>query len=110
MSNPPEEIRRGVSDTKQNFSKLINEVAGRDTRVVVEKNGLPIAAIISAKDYEWLKLFEANRARQFEAMTRMSEAVAHIPIEEIEAEVDRIVAEGRARYRAESRTPASTPE
>lgn len=105
MSTPPEEFRSGISDTKQNFSKLINEVAARDSRVVVEKNGLPVAAIISAKDYELFKLIEANRARQLESLKRMSEAVAHIPMEEIEAEVDRIVAESRAEYRARRENP-----
>ncbi|MCC6704845.1 MAG: type II toxin-antitoxin system Phd/YefM family antitoxin [Thermomicrobiales bacterium] len=110
MTDPINEIRSGISDTKQNFSKLINEVAGRETRVVVEKNGLPVAAIISAKDYEWLKRFEANRARQLESMRRISEAAAHIPIEEIEAEAERLIAEDRAKYRTEWKIPAQTPE
>jgi len=105
MTDSINETRSGISDTKQNFSKLINEVAGGETRVVVEKNGLPVAAIISAKDYELFKLIMANRARQLESMRRMSESVAHIPMEEIEAEVDRIVAEDRARYRASARQP-----
>lgn len=102
MTDSNNETRSGISDTKQNFSKLINEVAGGETRVVVEKNGLPVAAIISAKDYRLFRIMEANRARAYEEVYRMSESLSHIPIETIEALVEETIAESRARYRVDA--------
>jgi prevent-host-death family protein len=92
------EHRSGVSETKQNFSKLVNEVAGGEVRVVVEKNGLPVAAIISTNDYERFKMMEADRARRIEAIKRMSDSLAHIPLETLEAEVEKAIAESRGKY------------
>ena len=40
-----------LSDTKQHLSQVINQVARGERRVVVEKSGLPVAAIISVDEY-----------------------------------------------------------
>ena len=90
----------GTTEARQQFSKLLNEVFREETRVIVEKNGIPVAAIISAKDLEWLEKYEEQRREHFAVLDRIGEKFKDVPIEEIEREVDRAVREVRAEYRA----------
>ena len=39
-----------ASDVRSNWSQLLNKVFRNQTRVIVEKSGIPIAAVISAED------------------------------------------------------------
>jgi prevent-host-death family protein len=41
-----------ISDVKSQLSRLVNEVYRKETRILVEKAGIPIAAIISADDLQ----------------------------------------------------------
>jgi prevent-host-death family protein len=88
-----------ASQARQEFSQVLNKVFRRETRVIVEKSGIPVAAIISAEDLERLTQFEADRQARFKV------------IDEIQArnrdkdpdEVERDVAEEIAAMRAEQR-------
>jgi prevent-host-death family protein len=53
-----------VSDARQQFSQLINQVFRREVRVVVEKSGIPVAAIISAQDFARMEQFERRRTKR----------------------------------------------
>src|SRR5680860_788856 len=91
MSNSPVETRMNLTDTKQHFSQVVNEVARGNSRVVVEKSGLPVAAIISAEEYHRFLALDAERQARFAAMGRISDAFAEVPVEKLEAEVDHAV-------------------
>jgi prevent-host-death family protein len=39
-----------ASQARENWSEVINKVFLKETRVIVEKSGIPVAAIISAED------------------------------------------------------------
>ena len=54
-----------ITETRQQLSQLINRVFRRHTRVIVEKSGIPVAAIISAEDLERLTQLETERAERF---------------------------------------------
>ena len=41
-----------LSEVKAKLSRLIDEVTGRDEEVVVTRNGVPAAVIVSADEYE----------------------------------------------------------
>lgn len=94
-----------ASEARQQWSELLNEVFKRETRVVVEKSGVPVAAIISIEDLQRLKQSEARRAEHFKALdeswSAMSEAFKDVDPEEIEREVAKAVAEARRQLRAE---------
>lgn len=83
------------SEAKQTWSKLLNRVFRREARVVVEKNGIPVAALISPEDLKLFERLEAERDRDLAAIERLSEAFKDVPPEEIEREVARAVAEVR---------------
>jgi PHD/YefM family antitoxin component YafN of YafNO toxin-antitoxin module len=50
---------------RQVWSELLNKVFQTNTRVVVEKNGIPVAAIISPRELERFKRLEAQDAEHF---------------------------------------------
>ncbi len=89
-----------ISDVKSKLSSLVNEVYRKETRVLVEKSGIPVAAIISADDLTRLAQLEQERAQRFEVIDRVRDAFRDVPAEQIEQETDRIIAGIRAADRA----------
>jgi prevent-host-death family protein len=96
-----------ASEARQNFSQLLNQVFRGETRVVVEKSGIPVAAIISAQDLEEFRRFEAEREKDFAIIDEIRAAFKDVPDEELEREVTRAVAEARAKLREEARRGAT---
>jgi prevent-host-death family protein len=88
-----------ASDARQQFSKVLNEVFRTKSRVIVEKSGIPVAAIIPAKDLERLSRLEAERNRDFAILDEMREAFKDVPAEEIEQEVAKALSEVRKENR-----------
>lgn len=89
------------TEARQQLSRVVNRVARRETRVLLEKSGVPVAAIVSADDLRRLDEFETRRQEQFQAISRISDAFADISDEELEREVARAVADARAERRTE---------
>lgn len=95
-----------VTQARQQFSQLLNQAFRRERRIVIEKSGIPVAAIISAADFERFSQLEAERDQAFGVLDRMRSAFADVPLDEIEREVARAISEGRA----ENRKVASTAQ
>lgn len=97
-----------LSDTKQDLSRVIDRVARGEARIVVEKSGLPVAAIISTEEYRRFKAHEQEMARRalFEAFGRISDAFNDVSDEELERELAKAQAEVRAEMRAEREAAA----
>jgi prevent-host-death family protein len=93
-----------ASVARQQFSQLLNEVFRRESRVLVEKSGIPVAAVISAQDFKRLARLEAERNRDFAILDEMREAFKDVPPEEIEREVSHAL----NQVRKENRTKQST--
>jgi prevent-host-death family protein len=85
----PEPMTKTIkaSVARQQFSKVLNDVFRGESRVVVEKSGIPVAAIISASDFKRLARLEAERNRDFDILDELREAFKDVPAEEIEREV-----------------------
>lgn len=92
-----------ASDVRQQWGQLLNKVFRNQTRVVVEKSGIPVAAVISAEDLERFNRLEEQRARRFQVLDRIGEAFKDVPEEEIEREVKRALTEVRQDKRKEKR-------
>jgi prevent-host-death family protein len=92
-----------ASDARQQFSQLLNEVFRRESRVLVEESGIPVAAIISASDFKRLARLEAERNKDFAILDEMREAFKDVPPEEIERQVARAL----SQVREENRTKPS---
>ena len=77
-----------ASTARQEWSKLLNKVFREETRIVVEKSGIPVAAIISAEDLKRLDRLERERADRFRILDEVKAAFRDVPEAEIESEAD----------------------
>jgi len=89
-----------ASDVRAQWSQLLNKVFRNKTRVVVEKSGIPVAAVISAEDLQRFTQMEEQREKRFKALDKMREAFKDVPSEEIDREVKRAISQVRAENRA----------
>ena len=75
------------------MDRILEDASRADARVVLEKDGVPIAAVISAQDYEWMLHREAERARRIAILDEIGTAFADVPAEELERQIARAVTE-----------------
>ncbi len=92
-----------ASEVRQHFGDVVNRVARGEGRVIVEKHGAPAVGIVSMDDMRRLR----NRDAEMEARRKLVEAFREpfkdIPDEELEAEIEKALAEvkeDRKRERA----------
>lgn len=93
-----------ISDVKNTLSSLVNKVYRKETRILVEKAGIPVAALVSTDDLRRLNQLDREWDQTTRALERFSAAFADVPVEELEAKIDQIIAEGRASDGAERRS------
>ena len=84
-----------VTEARQKWSQLLNKVFRHETQVIVEKSGIPVAAIISAQDLARFKRLEAQRAERFKILDRIGAPFK----DEIPAESARLAAQAVAEAR-----------
>ena len=98
-----------VTTVRENWSKVINAVFRRQQRVVLEKAGIPVAALVSPQDLERLRRYDAEREADFAVIDRLRAAFHDVPDEELERELARAQAEARAELRVEREQATPTP-
>lgn len=91
-----------ASDVRQQWGQLLNKVFRNQTRVVVEKSGIPVAAVISAEDLERFNRLEQQRAQNFAILDEIGEKFKDVPVEEIEQEVKNALKQVRVENRRKS--------
>ena len=106
-ASQPETQTMKISEVRSQLNTLVNQVYRHETRVLVEKSGIPVAALVSIDDLDELNRAERERAGRFAIIDEMREAFKGVPQEEIEREADRAVAEARADLRAEKKRVAA---
>jgi prevent-host-death family protein len=100
--DPPTETIN-VTEARRGWSGLLNRVFRRESRVVIERSGIPVAAIIPYWEYEAYLRMKAKREERFKALDDMREAFKDVPADEIEREVAKALAEVRAENRVRER-------
>jgi prevent-host-death family protein len=93
--------RMKFTEARPQLSDLLNRVYDREMRVMISKGNIPVAAIVSVEDLERLNQLDAQREADFAVLDEIGAAFADQTPEEIEANVDRIVAEVREERRRE---------
>jgi prevent-host-death family protein len=86
-----------ASDARGQWSDLLDRVYRKETCVLVEKDGIPVAAIVSASDLEQLRRQEEAEIR---ALERMRAAFADKTEDEIMADVAEVIERIRQEQRA----------
>lgn len=96
QSRPVEKVMN-LTDTKQQFSKVVNEVAKGESYVVVEKNGLESAVIIEPEEFRRYQRYAREqrdkRVRFFERLVELGEAFEDISDNQLEEEILKAQAE-----------------
>jgi|KBSMisStandDraft_5_1062788.scaffolds.fasta_scaffold775590_2 prevent-host-death family protein len=90
-----------LTEARSTFSALVNDVYRTHDRVIVEKSGIPVAAIVSVTDLERLDQLDRQRAADIELLKRFASHFENVSPEELEAEVAKAIAEVRAEYSTE---------
>jgi len=88
-----------ISEFKTQISSLVNRVYRNEARVIVEKSGIPVAALVSTVDLARLDRFDQERAQRVKVLDEMRAAFQGVPAEETERETDCITAGIRAENR-----------
>ena len=96
-----------ATDARQHFASVINRAARKEARILIEKSGVPVAAIVSADDIERLDRLDSRLAARREALDAMRAPFREIPVEEIEHETERILAELKEEDRLAQPVPTT---
>ncbi len=96
-----ETITMKISDVRSQLNSLADQVYREGDRILVEKSGIPVMALVSARDLEWLQFLEAQRDKKFEVIDRIREAFKDVPEDEIEREAERAMMQVKAEMQAE---------
>ncbi len=90
-----------ISEVKNTLSSLVNKVYRKETRVLVEKAGIPVAALVSAEDLKRLAQLDERDRQAREVLEAMRAPFRGVSPEELQQEADKAIARVRARRRAE---------
>ncbi len=98
-----------ATEARDQLPQILNSVYRGQGRVVIERSGIPVAAIVSPQDLAALNRLDEQRAELAGVLAEMREAFRDVPQEEIEEETNKAVAEVRAQMRAEREQAAKAP-
>lgn len=90
-----------ATEARQQFAKIINQVVRHEADIIVEKNGVPVAVIVSMTAYRELKNLREERAERFKVLNEVRAAFADVPEDELMREAQKALDEVRAEMRAE---------
>ena len=94
-----------ASEARQHFSELLNQVFKGETRVLVEKSGIPVAAIVSATDLNKLQQLESQQSQRFKLLERLRAGFADLSEEQIQRAVTEIIEKQRQQERSKHPSP-----
>lgn len=97
----PETQSVEITDVSAHISSLVDEIAQKQTRVLVEQSGRPVAALVSLEDYRQLARMDAQHADDLRVVSEIQELFSDVPPDELEREISQAVAEVRAEMKAE---------
>ena len=85
-----------MAEAAGDLDTLVGRVSQGNTRVLVEKAGVPVAGLVSAEDLKRLDRLDRERAERFRVIDEARTAFDDTSPEDIDREADRAVAELRA--------------
>ena len=95
-----------ITELEGHLVSLVHDVAQKQSRVLVEEEGAPVAAIVSLEDYRQLTRLDAQIAERRRVVEAIREAFRDVPDDELERETAKALEEVRAEMRAERETAA----
>src|SRR5258707_653366 len=86
-----------ATEVISDLPEIVGRVRRGNTRLIVEEDGRPVAAIISARDFDLFQFMLAKREEHFRVLDETRAAFADVPEEEIEREVAKAIASARRK-------------
>jgi hypothetical protein len=97
-----------VSDARTALPRLIREIVDHETRILIEEEDAPVAALISIDDLDRLARLDEQDREAWAILEAMRAPFRGVPAEEIEREAAKANAEARAIRRAARETQAKS--
>jgi|GEM_PF-1802891 len=85
-----------VSESRKQYSELLNRVHQGEAQIIIEKNGIPLAAIVPLSVVRDAEMTERRRQNVREAFEATRKAMRGIPPDEIEREIEKALAEAKS--------------
>lgn len=98
-NSPATEIL-SATEARQQFSQLLNRAFRGNVRILVEKGGIPVAAIVSARDLERLQREDYDEEEELRVLQEIGDTFKDVPPDELEREVANAIRFARASRRA----------
>jgi prevent-host-death family protein len=98
-----------ATEARDQLPQILNSVYRGEGRVIIERSGIPVAAIVSPQDLAALDRMDQQRTELAGVLAEMREAFKDVPQEEIEEQTNKAVAEVRAQMRAEGEQAVNSP-
>ena len=97
-----------ISAVKSRLNGLVNEFNRNETRILVEKSGIPVAGIVPIADMRRLAQLDELDREASEILEAMRAPFDDVPAEEIERQTERIIVENREADRLARERVAKT--
>src|SRR5579859_1902116 len=89
-----------ASEARQQFSQVLNKVFRKEALILVEKSGIPVAAIVSTEDLQRLERYDRERVDPFQVLDEIWARNRAVDPDEVERDVAEEIAAMRAERRA----------
>jgi prevent-host-death family protein len=85
-----------VAEARQRFSQILDDVREGNEPVIIEKSGVPVAAVVPLTVLDRDRRWAAERAERIALLERMRQPFRDVPTDEIETQVRKAIASVRA--------------
>ena len=85
-----------VAEARQRFSRILDDVRQAGEPVIIEKSGVPVAAVVPLTVLDRDRRWVAERAERIALLERMRRPFRDVPAEGIEKQVREAIASVRA--------------
>ncbi len=97
--------RIAAAQARQTFSRLIGDVRTAEETVIIEKGGVPVAAIVPLGALERMRLDRVERGERLALLERLRSPFREVAPDELERRVGQAISAARSgRKRRRSRT------
>lgn len=96
--------RIAAATARQTFSQLLSEVRREEAPVIIEKSGVPIAAVVPLSMLERERRWNEERAQRVALLERLRRPFENIPSRELEREAIAAVTAVRSERPRKRRT------
>jgi len=92
-----------ANEAGRQWNRLLDLVARNEGRILLQRDGVPVAALILTADMRRLQTLDDEIRRDIEILEASRRAFADVPDEELEREIGRAVAEAREELRLQQK-------